>query len=300
MPKLISVVGPTATGKSELALALAQRFNGEIVSADAMQLYRGMDIGTAKLPLDQRRGITHHQIDVLEPFEEAAVAAYQKQARQDIENIWQRGRVALLVGGSGLYVRAVLDNIVFPGVDLALRAKIEQRAEVIGNAALHAELAQRDPAAAAQINPANRRRMVRALEVIEATGQPFTASLPQPVYWQPAVQIGLDGTGEWLDERINRRAHQMIADGLVAETSSLLDHGLRAGRTASRAIGYREALAVIDGLLDLTAATEAIALATRQLARRQRKWFRRDQRITWLNSQNDDLEAAAASLVSGS
>jgi len=279
---VIAVVGPTATGKSDLALDLAEREPSEIVNADAMQLYRGMDIGTAKVPREARRGIPHHQLDVLDVTEEASVAAYQRSARADIERIRAAGKRAILVGGSGLYVRAVLEHFEFPATDPQVRARLQQRAEQIGPGLLHDELAQRDPEAAARIDRANTRRIVRALEVIELTGAPFTASLPDPTYVYPTVAIGIDVDGETLDARINARAKEMFARGLVEETEALLGRGLAEGKTASRAMGYAQALAVLAGRRTRAEATEDVALATRQLARRQRKWFKRDDRITWI------------------
>jgi tRNA dimethylallyltransferase len=297
--ELIAVVGSTATGKSELALDLAERLGAEIVGADAMQLYRGMDIGTAKVPPEERRGIPHHQIDVLGVREEASVAAYQRAARRDIRAAWERGRPVILVGGSGLYVRAVLDKVEFPGTDPAVRRRWEERAAQAGPEALHGELAALDPAAALAIEPANVRRIVRALEVIELTGRPFSATLPAYEYQVPAVQIGVAAPAAELDAAIAARARRMLAAGLIEEVRALEALGLREGRTASRAIGYSQGLAVIDGALTAQAAVESIALATRQLARRQRKWFRRDPRITWIESGRGAAQAALAALAEG-
>lgn len=279
---VIAVVGPTATGKSDLALDLAEREPSEIVNADAMQLYRGMDIGTAKLPRAERRGIPHHQLDVLDVTEEASVAAYQRSARADIERIRAAGKRAILVGGSGLYVRAVLEHFEFPATDPEVRARLQQRADRIGPGLLHDELAQRDPEAAARIDRANTRRIVRALEVIELTGAPFTASLPDPTYVYPTVAIGIDVDAAALDARIDARAKDMFARGLVEETEALLGRGLAEGKTASRAVGYEQAIEVLAGRRTRAEAVEDVALATRQLARRQRKWFKRDDRITWI------------------
>lgn len=279
---VIAVVGPTATGKSDLALDLAEREPSEIVNADAMQLYRGMDIGTAKLPRAERRGIPHHQLDVLDVTEEASVAAYQRSARADIERIRAAGKRAILVGGSGLYVRAVLEHFEFPATDPEVRARLQQQADRIGPGLLHDELAQRDPEAAARIDRANTRRIVRALEVIELTGAPFTASLPDPTYVYPTVAIGIDVDAAALDARIDARAKDMFARGLVEETEALLGRGLAEGKTASRAVGYEQAIEVLAGRRTRAEAVEDVALATRQLARRQRKWFKRDDRITWI------------------
>jgi tRNA dimethylallyltransferase len=295
---VIAIVGPTATGKSELALDLAERLDGEIVGADAMQLYRGMDIGTAKVPPEERRGIAHHQIDVLDVRDEASVAAYQRHGRADAAAIQGRGRAVVVVGGSGLYVRALLDQIEFPGTDPAVRAAWEARAAEAGPGELHAALAQRDPEAAAVIGPGNTRRIVRALEVIEVTGQPFTAKLPRYRYALPAVQIGLDGPVDVIDQAIDRRVAQMIDAGLLGEVEALVESGLRDGRTASRATGYAEALAVLDGTMSLDQARDAIVLATRRLARRQRKWFRRDPRVTWIDAGPGAADRAAQILHS--
>lgn len=279
---VLAIVGATATGKSDLALDIAERNGGEIINADAMQLYRGMDIGTAKVPLTQRRGIPHHQLDVLRVTQEASVAAYQHHARADIDRVLSTGGTPILVGGSGLYLRAVLEHFEFPPTDQEVRGKIEERLHIQGPGLLHDELSQKDPVAAAQINRANGRRIVRALEVIELTGQPFSASLPDPTYVYPTVALGVDVGPDELDDRINRRAHTMFEAGLVQETQGLLDHGLAQGKTASKAVGYQQAIDVIAGKITEAEAINAVALATRQLARRQRKWFKRDSRIEWI------------------
>ncbi len=276
----------TATGKSDLALDLAEALGGpdavEVVNADAMQLYRGMDIGTAKVPHAQRRGIAHHQLDVLEVTEEASVAAYQRHARADLDAVRRRGRLPLLVGGSALYIRAALDRLEFPGTDPQLRAELTRRAETDGPDALHAELASADPDAAARIDPRNTRRVVRALEVVTLTGRPFSATLPEHVYAVPAVQLALDVPRDELDRRIDERARRMVEGGLLDETERLLAVGLDRGTTASRAVGYAQARDVLAGRLTAAEGITAIARATRQLARRQEKWFRRDPRVTWL------------------
>lgn len=295
---VVAVVGPTATGKSDLALDLAAALAdagtpAEVVNADAMQLYRGMDVGTAKLAPAERRGVPHHQLDVLDPREEASVAAYQAAARGDVAAIGERGAVPLLVGGSGLYVRAVLDAIDFPGTDAAIRERLEERAAAEGEA-LHAELARRDPEAAARILPGNVRRVVRALEVIELTGRPFSASLPEYRYHLPAHQLAIAVPRPELDERIAARAAAMVAGGLLEETRRLLAHGM--GRTAARAVGYSQAIAVVEGRLTAEDAVAEIALATRRLARRQERWFRRDPRITWLDPAAPLLPQALAAV----
>jgi tRNA dimethylallyltransferase len=298
-PRLLAVVGPTAVGKSALALDLARRLAAEVVNADSMALYRGMVIGTARTPPAERHGIVHHQLDVLEVTEEASVAAYQRQARADIEAIWRRGRVALLVGGSGLYVRAVTDKIEFPPTDPAVRAKWERLGQERGGSYLHAELAGRDPAAAAAILPGNVRRLARALEAVELTGQPFAARLPQPAPWRPVAIVGLDLALDQLDQRIAARVAWMMRSGLVEEVRGLVGRGLREGRTARRAIGYREALAVLAGDLTEAEAEERIAAATRQLARRQLRWFRRDPRIAWIDAAAPDLPERALAALRG-
>ncbi|MFN8080360.1 MAG: tRNA (adenosine(37)-N6)-dimethylallyltransferase MiaA [Kineosporiaceae bacterium] len=291
---VIAVVGPTASGKSDLAVELALTLNGEIVNADAMQLYRGMDIGTAKLPVPERRGIPHHQLDVLDVTDEASVAAYQRQARAAIEGIRARGQRPILAGGSGLYVRAVLDELQIPPTDPAVRAELEAELEQLGVAVLHARLAEHDPAAAAAILPSNARRVVRALEVIALTNRPFTATLPTGAYHEPAIQLGLQVPRPVLDERIATRVDRMWDAGLVDETRALAEHhGLRAGRTASRALGYAQVLHLLDGELDDAAARLATVTATRRFARRQLSWFGRDGRIEWLAHDAPDLIAQA-------
>ncbi|WP_127571038.1 tRNA (adenosine(37)-N6)-dimethylallyltransferase MiaA [Georgenia faecalis] len=300
MSAVLAVVGPTATGKSDLALDLAELLGGpagaEVVNADAMQLYRGMDIGTAKLPPAQRRGIAHHQLDVLDVTQEATVAAYQQHAREDLAAIAARGRTPLLVGGSGLYVRAVLDELEFPGTDPEVRAALERRAEVEGPGLLHAELSRADPAAAARIGPANARRVIRALEVIALTGRPYSATMPTHTYHRPAAQVGVAVPRPELDVRIEARTRAMLADGLLEETAALLERGLARGRTASRAVGYAQAVAVLEGRASVEEAVADIALATRRLARRQEKWFRRDPRITWLEPGPDLAQRALAAV----
>ena len=282
----IAVVGPTATGKSELAVELALAVgDGEVVNADAMQLYRGMDIGTAKLTVEERRGVPHHLMDVLDVADTASVAAYQRDARAAIDDILGRGRTPILVGGSGLYVAAVLDDLEFPGTDAAVRAGLEAELAVVGAAELHHRLAVADPTAAAKILPSNGRRIVRALEVVAITGRPFSAFLPTPgPAWRGTLLIGLDRDTDELDERIGRRVEHMFAAGLVDEVRALLDRGLADGRTASTALGYRQVMAVLDGRRTVEEAVAETAAATRRFVRRQRSWFRRDQRVHWLRS----------------
>lgn len=290
---VIAVVGPTAVGKSDLAVELALALDGEIVNADAMQLYRGMDIGTAKLPPAQRRGVPHHLLDVLDVRDEASVAVYQRAAREVLAGIAARGRRAVLVGGSGLYVRAALDSLDIPPTDPQVRQRWEAELTAVGAAALHARLAGVDPEAAAHILVGNGRRVVRALEVIELTGRPFSATLPRQEYALPAVQLGLMLPRPVLDERIARRVDQMWRAGLVDEVRGLLSAGLGEGRTASRALGYAQVLRLLAGESDEGAAREETVRATRRFARRQESWFRRDPRVSWLPSDAPDLLARA-------
>ena len=290
----LAIVGPTGTGKSQLALEVAERLGGEIVNADAMQFYRGMDIGTAKLSVAERRGIPHHQLDVLDVTATATVARYQRDAAADIEEIAARGNVPILVGGSMLYIQSLLDDWSFPATDPAVRAKWEQRLAEIGTGALHAELADRDPAAAASILATDGRRIVRALEVVELTGQPFAASAPVigTPRWDTAI-IGLDCETELLDQRLARRTDTMFTEGLVAEVVGLLDLGLRDGVTASRALGYAQVLDDLDVGGDGAAARVPTFIGTRRYVRRQRSWFRRDHRIHWLDAAADGNADAA-------
>jgi tRNA dimethylallyltransferase len=294
----VAVVGPTATGKSDLALNLAQRLNGEIVNIDAMQLYRGMDIGTAKLPPAQRRGIPHHQLDVLEVTETATVAAYQSAAVADVEAILARGHTPVIVGGSMMYVQALLDNWDFPATDAGVRAKWEAVLAAGGVAAVHAALRSADPVAAGTILPTDGRRMVRALEVVELTGRPFAAS--QPRIGEPrwgTVILGVDRDTDELDTRIRLRTATMFGTGLVDEVRGLIGRGLRAGQTARRAIGYAQVLAYLDNEYDLNEARERTVIGTRRYVRRQRSWFRRDLRVRWVDGADPDLVSAALAQV---
>ncbi|WP_199746547.1 tRNA (adenosine(37)-N6)-dimethylallyltransferase MiaA [Amycolatopsis sp. WAC 01416] len=290
MIRPVAVVGPTATGKTALAVELALTLGGEVVNADALQLYRGMDIGTAKATLEERRGVPHHLLDVLDVTETASVAAYQRDARARVEELLDAGRVPILTGGSGLYVQAVLDDLKFPGTDPDVRARLTAEADEIGVAAMHARLSGLDPVAATAILPTNTRRIVRALEVIEITGEPFSANLPKP---GPArydtVLIGIDREPAELDARVDRRVEIMFETGLVDEVRTLLGQGLRDGLTASRALGYQQVIAAIDGDGDFQAAVEATAQATRRFVRRQRSWFRRDKRIQWFDGGSERL-----------
>jgi tRNA dimethylallyltransferase len=294
---VIAVVGPTASGKSELALTLAQRLGGEIVNADAMQLYRGMDIGTAKVPLEQRRGIAHHQLDVLDVRQEASVAAYQRQARMDLAGIQSRRHRSILVGGSGLYVRAALDRLQIPPTDATVRRRLQDELAHVGIEAMFARLELSDPVAAQSIQPNNDRRVVRALEVIELTGQPFSATLPSREYEIPAIAIGLHVPRPELDLRIADRVHRMWAAGLLQEVRRLEAAGLREGRTAAKALGYRQVLAHLDGHLSAEQAVEDTITSTRRFARRQESWFRPDQRISWLAYDDPRLTDRALDVI---
>lgn len=294
----IAVVGPTGTGKSALALDLAEQLGGEIVNADAMQLYHGMDIGTAKLTVPERRGIVHHQLDVLEVTDNATVAKYQAAAAADIEDIAARGAVPVIVGGSMMYIQALLDEWSFPATDPAVRARWEDRLAEVGVTALHGELARVDPEAAASILNTDGRRIVRALEVVELTGRPFAASAPQigAPRWDTLI-VGLDWDTETLDDRLQRRTDLMFATGLVDEVVALRARGLRDGVTAARALGYAQVLTALDAGGDDAAIAEAqerTFIGTRRYVRRQRSWFRRDHRITWLAG---DAEGNAAETI---
>jgi tRNA dimethylallyltransferase len=297
--RVVAVVGPTATGKSDLAVALAQRLGGEIVNADSMQLYRGMDIGTAKLPPAERGGVPHHLLDVWPITKSAAVAEYQHDARLVIAGIAARGVVPILVGGSGLYLRAVLDELDFPGESPEIRARLYEELDELGPAGLHARLAARDPEAAAAILPSNGRRIVRALEVIELTGGPFLARMPGFASVYDAVQVGLDRDD--LDSRVEQRVHTMMRRGFLDEVRALLPLGLRASPTAGKALGYAQLAAVLDDAGevsgDVTEAVAATVRATRRFARRQRSWFRRDPRVHWLDAAEPGLVDAAARLA---
>jgi tRNA dimethylallyltransferase len=294
---VVAVVGPTAAGKSALSLGLARALGGEVVNADSMQLYRGMDVGTAKLTPAERAGVPHHVLDIWEVTEPASVAEYQRLARAAVDDILARGRVPLLVGGSGLYVRAVLEEFSFPGTDAALRARLEAELAEIGPGALHERLRAVDADAAAVILPSNGRRIVRALEVIELTGAPFAASLPDPRPVYSAVSIGVDLATADLDERIAVRVGHMWAAGLVDEVRALAGRGLRDGRTAGRALGYQQILAFLAGECGEDEARAETVRATRRFVRRQRSWFRRDPTTLWLDAADPDLVDRALAAV---
>jgi tRNA dimethylallyltransferase len=287
---VIAVVGATGTGKSLLSLDLAESLGGEVVNADALQFYRGMDIGTAKVSVVERRGIPHHQIDTLDVTEGASVARYQGSARDDIEAIHARGNRAIVVGGSGLYIRALLDRLDFPATDPVVRQSLEARGEVEGPGILYRELASLDPDAANRIPPQNTRRIVRALEVITITGRPYSASLPRREYVNPAIQIGVRLPFSDLDRRIDDRTRRMWEGGLVEETVELVTRGLREGTTARRAVGYAEALRHLDGDLTRMEARDLTAQRTRRLARRQGQWFIPDTRVRWVEGAASDAE----------
>lgn len=289
VPVLV-VVGPTAAGKSDLAVALAQRVGGEVVNADSMQLYRGMDIGTAKMSVAERAGVPHHLLDLLDITEPSTVAEFQQLARAALADCTARGVQSVLVGGSALYVRAVIDGFEFPGTDPGLRARLESELAEVGVAAMHARLAEVDPAAASSILATNARRVVRALEVVQMTGRPYAASLPPRSYvYDHVVQIGLDVPRDVLDDRIEQRVDRMWRAGLVDEVRELERRGLRRGRTASRALGYAQVLDFLAGRCTEDEARAATVRATRRFARRQDSWFRKDDRIHWLPYDADDL-----------
>lgn len=295
-PVVVAVVGSTASGKTGLSLDLAQALHGEVVNTDAMQLYRGMDVGTAKLPPGQRRGVPHHLLDRLDVREAASVAHFQAWARDVVEDVRSRGRTPVLVGGSALYTRAVLDRFEFPGTDDGVRRRLDAELADLGPAALHERLRGLDPEAADRMIVENGRRTVRALEVIELTGRPWSASLPTLEYADPrTVQIGVDIDRPSLDARIEQRVDQMLTGGLLAEVATLLEQGLEQGLTAGRAIGYREVAAHLRGEVSLPDTRDRIAAATRRFARRQDGWFRKDPRVVWV--RHDDPEATGKALA---
>ncbi|MFD5429803.1 tRNA (adenosine(37)-N6)-dimethylallyltransferase MiaA [Streptomyces sp. NPDC127084] len=287
-PRVIAVVGPTAAGKSDLGVQLAQRLDGEVINADSMQLYRGMDIGTAKLTLAERGGVPHHLLDIWDVTKTASVAEYQRLARAEIDRLLADGRTPVLVGGSGLYVRGAIDALDFPGTDPGVRARLEAELEERGPGVLHARLAAADPDAARAILPGNGRRIVRALEVIEITGKPFTANLPGHESVYDTVQIGVDVARPELDERITLRVDRMWDAGLVEEVRALEARGLRDGLTASRALGYQQVLTALTGDCTEDEARAETVRATKRFARRQDSWFRRDPRVDWLSGAAAD------------
>ncbi|MET4078581.1 tRNA (adenosine(37)-N6)-dimethylallyltransferase MiaA [Janibacter sp. UYMM211] len=295
--EVVAVVGATATGKSALALDLAQSLGGEVVNADSMQLYRGMDVGTAKLAPQERRRVPHHLLDVLDVTDESTLAAYQTRARSAIEDIRSRGAVPVLAGGSGLYVRAALDHLEIPPTDPEVRARLEARSAAGEDDALRAELRRVDPQAAEAIQEQNVRRIIRALEVVELTGRPFSATAPTKTYVRPSLVIGLRDDWDLLTTRIEQRVLRMWAEGMLDETRRLETAGLRRGRTASRAIGYAQALAELDGELTTAEAIASTQAATRRYARRQESWLRPDPRVVWLDASAPDLLGRAHEVV---
>ena len=292
MRKVIVICGATATGKSDIAIQVAQEIDAEIINADSMQLYRGMDIGTAKLPSGERGGITHHLLDVLDVHQDSTVAWYQELARATISEIHARQKDVVIVGGTGLYIKAILDDLNFPDTDPQIRAKLEAEANEFGAASLFARLEELDPAAALAIDRANTRRVIRALEVIEITGQPFTANLPREdsSRYPDAMQFGLVMDREHLRERIDLRVDRMWEQGFVAEVDHLISQGIRTGVTAQRALGYAQILAMRDGAISEEEAKEETKRASRQYARRQETWFSRDARIQWVAQHQPRLE----------
>jgi tRNA dimethylallyltransferase len=294
--KVIAIVGPTAVGKTALSLEIAEKFSAQIINADAMQIYKGMDIGTAKLPLSQRRGIVHHQIDVLDPSEEANVSQYQKQSREIINDLFSKNVQPILVGGSGLYVNSVLEDLEFPGTNLEVRAKYEEILDEKGVEALFQMLKEIDPKAAENILPNNARKIVRALEVNEITGKAFNAKLPEPSPIFSDVRIALDMPRDLLDKRIIDRVHQMFEDGFVDEVKSL-EKNLRLGKTAFRALGYSQVLSLLSGEISEDEAITLTINATKKFARRQLSWFRRDPLIHWLDATSPDLFAQSLRLI---
>ena len=294
--KVIAIVGPTAVGKTALSLEIAEKFSAEIINADAMQIYKGMDIGTAKLPLSQRRGIAHHQIDVLDPSEEANVSQYQKQSREIINDLLSKNVQPILVGGSGLYVNSVLEDLEFPGTNLEVRAKYEEILDEKGVEALFQMLKEIDPKAAENILPNNARKIVRALEVNEITGKAFNAKLPEPSPIFSDVRIALDMPRDLLDQRIIDRVHQMFEDGFVDEVKSI-EKNLRLGKTAFRALGYSQVLSLLSGEISEDEAITLTINATKKFARRQLSWFRRDPLIHWLDATSPDLFAQSLRLI---
>ena len=296
---LIVIGGATATGKSDLAVDLAERIGAQIVNADSMQLYRGMDIGTAKMTMDERRGVVHHMLDLIEVSKDANVAWYQEQARRKIDELLARSIPVIVVGGTGLYIKAILDDLNFPDTDPAVRAKLEAEVENIGSEALHQRLGILDPAAAVAIPKENVRRVIRALEVIEITGKPYTANLPREnsTRYPQALQFGLDVDRNDLDSRVDLRVDRMFERGLIDEVDTLINQGLLEGRTAQAALGYAQVIAMRAGDISQADAITLTKLVTRQYIRRQETWFRRDQRITWLETGSDRLGAIEKAIL---
>lgn len=289
---LIIICGATASGKSALAINVALEIGGEIINADSMQLYKGMNIGTAKVTIDERLGVTHHLLDILEVSQAASVAAYQGLAREKIAEIWDRGNPAIIVGGTGLYIKSIIDEMNFPETDPAIRARLEADAELLGAATLFQRLLEQDPEAAAAIDSANTRRVIRALEVIEATGRPYSANLPEDVssLYPEAIHVGLEDSRESLASRIEKRVGDMWNQGFVSEVEDLMKVGLLEGATAKKAIGYSQIISFLQGDIDEVGARELTITATKQYVRRQETWFKRDSRITWLGPEQPHLQ----------
>jgi tRNA dimethylallyltransferase len=302
--KLIAVVGPTGVGKSDLGLSVVNQIKAaggkaEVINSDSMQFYRGMDIGTAKLTLEERGDIEHHLIDWLEISDESTAAEYQAVARPLIEGLQRQGITPVIVGGSMLYVAALLNTFEFPARDADLRSQLEADLEEVGPHEMHRRLKALDPSAANRITPENGRRTVRALEIVTITGEPFAAALPEKTEsWQPVLEIGINGSRENLLTRLEQRVSQMWKQGLVQEVEALIPFGIRNGKTSSRAIGYSQALAQIDGELSQEEAIADTVRLTQKYARRQMSWFRRDDRINWLDYQDPEMNQRAAQLVS--
>ena len=296
--KLVVLAGATATGKSSLSVELAQAIDAEIINADSMQVYRGMDIGTAKITVEERQGIPHHMLDVLDVNQDSTVAWYQSGAREVIDEIHSRGKSVVMVGGTGLYIKAVIDELNFPDTDPMVRHTLNKEAEDLGIDAMFARLEKLDPAAAIAIDRANLRRIIRALEVIEITGKPFTANLPreESIRYPEARQFGLVMDRELLSERIDQRVNTMFENGFVEEVQKLMSSGLLEGRTAQRALGYSQIVSHLQGETSLDAAVEETKRATRQYARRQETWFSRDARIKWISTRQPRLETILESL----
>jgi tRNA dimethylallyltransferase len=296
--RLIVICGATATGKSDLAVSLAQQINAEVINADSMQLYRGMDIGTAKITMQERKGIAHHMMDLLEVNQDANVAWYQENARSVIADIHARGKDAIIVGGTGLYIKAILDELNFPDTDPVVRAELELEFATKGIGPLFERLEKLDPAAALAIDKANSRRVIRALEVIKITGKPFTANLPreESSRYPGAQQFGLVMDRDTLSERISLRVDRMWEQGLVQEAEKLVAAGIMQGTTAQRALGYAQVIAQIEGKVTEEEAQEETKRATRQYARRQETWFSRDDRITWISPVQNALERILESI----
>jgi tRNA dimethylallyltransferase len=297
---VIVICGATATGKSDLAVSLAKEIDGEVINADSMQLYKGMDIGTAKITVEERQGIPHHLMDLLDVTEDANVAWYQENAREKISEIHSRGKSAIIVGGTGLYIKAILDDLNFPDTDPVVRTALELEYATKGIGPLFERLEELDPAAALAIDRANSRRVIRALEVIEITGQPFTANLPrkESTKYPDALQFGLVMDREILSDVISSRVERMWEGGLVAEVERLIESGITRGTTAQKALGYSQVIAFKEGKISEEEAIDETKRATRQYARRQETWFSRDERINWISPIQNRIERILSSLNS--